>query len=145
MYEGLCTWSHCILSYSGHMCALSPLTINIWYMFQNTWHIELLLLTVTSFFRCFRPYFTIFFIVFWCSIISYLLFTSFLSNKKPISTRILILCIFIFSVYAMTRHNRSGILVCSLPYGILVATYSFPCTSVKAIEIVEKACKLLRE
>jgi len=49
------------------------------------------------------------------------------------------------SVYAMTRHNRSGVLVCSLPYGILVATYSFPCTSVKAIEIVEKACKLLRE
>ncbi|KAJ7384787.1 hypothetical protein OS493_020379 [Desmophyllum pertusum] len=48
------------------------------------------------------------------------------------------------SVYAMSRHNRSGILVCSLPYGILVATYSFPCTSVKAIEIVEKACELLR-
>ncbi|XP_078349552.1 uncharacterized protein LOC144634476 [Oculina patagonica] len=48
------------------------------------------------------------------------------------------------SVYAMTRQNRSGILVCSLPYGILVAMYSFPCTSVKAIEIVEKACELLR-
>ena len=58
--------------------------------------------------------------------------------------KIIILCILILSVYAMTRHNRSGILACSLPYGILVATYSFPCTSVKAIEIVEKACDLLR-
>lgn len=48
------------------------------------------------------------------------------------------------SVYAVTRHNRSGIIVCNLPYGIMVATYSFPCTSVKAIDIVEKACELLR-
>lgn len=74
---------------------------------------------------------------------SYLLFAS--TRSQSLLARILILCIFIFSVYAMTRHNRSGVLVCSLPYGILVATYSFPCTSVKAIEIVEKACKLLRE
>ena len=49
-----------------------------------------------------------------------------------------------FSVYAMSRHNRSGIIVCSLPYGVLIATYSFPCTSVKAIEIVENTCEQLR-
>lgn len=48
------------------------------------------------------------------------------------------------SVYAVTRVNRSGIIACSLPNGVLVATYSFPCTSVKAVEIVEKACDLLR-
>ncbi|XP_068682059.1 uncharacterized protein [Montipora capricornis] len=48
------------------------------------------------------------------------------------------------SVYAVTRANRSGVIACSLPNGVLVATYSFPCTSVKAIEIVEKACELLR-
>lgn len=48
------------------------------------------------------------------------------------------------SVYAMSRHNRSGIIVCSLPYGVLIATYSFPCTSVKAIEIVENTCEQLR-
>jgi len=48
------------------------------------------------------------------------------------------------SVYAVTGHNRSGIIACNLPYGILVAMYSFPCTSVKAVEIVEKACELLR-
>ncbi|KAM7440967.1 hypothetical protein ABFA07_009953 [Porites harrisoni] len=48
------------------------------------------------------------------------------------------------SVYAVTHKNRGGIIVCDLPYGILVATYSFPCTSVKAIDIVEKACELLR-
>lgn len=52
--------------------------------------------------------------------------------------------IFLRSVYAVTHKNRGGIIVCDLPYGILVATYSFPCTSVKAIDIVEKACELLR-
>ena len=52
--------------------------------------------------------------------------------------------IFLCSVYAVTHKNRCGIIVCDLPYGILVATYSFPCTSVKAIDIVEKACELLR-
>lgn len=52
--------------------------------------------------------------------------------------------IFLPSVYAVTHKNRGGIIVCDLPYGILVATYSFPCTSVKAIDIVEKACELLR-
>lgn len=52
--------------------------------------------------------------------------------------------IFLHSVYAVTHKNRGGIIVCDLPYGILVATYSFPCTSVKAIDIVEKACELLR-
>lgn len=52
--------------------------------------------------------------------------------------------IFLCSVYAVTHKNRGGIIVCDLPYGILVATYSLPCTSVKAIDIVEKACELLR-
>ena len=52
--------------------------------------------------------------------------------------------IFLRSVYAVTHKNRGGIIVCDLPYGILVATYSFPCTSFKAIDIVEKACELLR-
>lgn len=49
-----------------------------------------------------------------------------------------------FSVHGMSHHSRSGIIVCSLPYGILIATYSFPCTSVKAIEIVENTCEQLR-
>lgn len=48
------------------------------------------------------------------------------------------------SVYATSARNSQGLVVCNLPSGVLVASYSQPHTSSQAIFIVETACQVLR-
>ncbi|CAB4024209.1 Hypothetical predicted protein [Paramuricea clavata] len=48
------------------------------------------------------------------------------------------------SMYCMSENRQSGLIVCNLPYGMLITTYSHPVKAQDAIELVENACTLLR-
>ncbi|CAH1791395.1 unnamed protein product [Owenia fusiformis] len=48
------------------------------------------------------------------------------------------------SVYATSERNQEGLVVCNLPYGILIVTHSQPQPGVKAIKLIEQFCDQLR-
>ena len=48
------------------------------------------------------------------------------------------------SVYAISKRNLHGLVIVNLPYGVLVASHSYPCHSVDAARHVEDVCELLR-
>ena len=48
------------------------------------------------------------------------------------------------SMYCMSENRQSGLIVCNLPYGMLITTYSQPVKAQDAVELVENACTLLR-
>ena len=58
-------------------------------------------------------------------------------------TRILIPFIS-YSMYCMSENRQSGLIVCNLPYGMMITTYSQPVKAQDAIKLVENACTLLR-
>ena len=47
-------------------------------------------------------------------------------------------------MYCMSENRQSGLIICNLPYGMLITTYSQPVKAQDAIEVVENACTLLR-
>ena len=47
-------------------------------------------------------------------------------------------------MYCMSENRQSGLIVCNLPYGMLITTYGHPVKTQDAIELVENACTLLR-
>ena len=48
------------------------------------------------------------------------------------------------SAYAITKANAMGLVVVNLPFGILVASHSYPVTSAVASQHVEDVCRVLR-
>ena len=50
----------------------------------------------------------------------------------------------IFSVYAVSKLNRFGLIVINLPFGILIASHQHPVTSAVASNFVENAAEVLR-
>ncbi|XP_031569250.1 uncharacterized protein LOC116303788 [Actinia tenebrosa] len=48
------------------------------------------------------------------------------------------------SVYCTSEHNKKGLIVCNLPYSVLIASYPCGQTNTEVIRIVENACKILR-
>ncbi|XP_032228338.2 uncharacterized protein LOC116611844 [Nematostella vectensis] len=48
------------------------------------------------------------------------------------------------SAYCTSGGNSQGLLVCNLPYGVLVASHPAQQTNTMVINIVERACQLLR-
>jgi len=49
-----------------------------------------------------------------------------------------------FSVYAVSKLNRFGLIVINLPFGILIASHRHPITSAIASDFVENAAEVLR-
>ncbi|XP_070578259.1 uncharacterized protein [Ptychodera flava] len=48
------------------------------------------------------------------------------------------------SIYATSHGNKLGLIVCNLPYGVLICTYGYPHTAGIAVKHVEQFSDLLR-
>ncbi|KAK3710530.1 hypothetical protein QZH41_009356, partial [Actinostola sp. cb2023] len=48
------------------------------------------------------------------------------------------------SVYSTSEHNNQGLIICNLPYGVLIASHASNQTSTDAVRVVENACRILR-
>ncbi|XP_013405741.1 uncharacterized protein LOC106170429 isoform X2 [Lingula anatina] len=48
------------------------------------------------------------------------------------------------SAYATSQGNQEGLIVCNLPYGILISTFSYPQVAAVAVKVVENFCDKLR-
>lgn len=47
-------------------------------------------------------------------------------------------------MYCVSDNRQNGLVVCNLPYGVLITTHSHPVKPEEAIDLVEQACALLR-
>ena len=52
--------------------------------------------------------------------------------------------LYVFSVYAVSKLNRFGLVVINLPFGVLITSHRHPVTSAVASDFVENAAGLLR-
>lgn len=48
------------------------------------------------------------------------------------------------SVYATSEGNDEGLVVCYIPNGVFIASYSHPTVAAQAVKVVERFCDLLR-
>ncbi|KAL5008255.1 hypothetical protein ScPMuIL_013836 [Solemya velum] len=48
------------------------------------------------------------------------------------------------SIYATSEGSSDGLVICNLPYGLLVCTYHRPIQDGHAIQVIENFCDLLR-